>query len=249
MGNTKNIEVKQANKLLYDKIARDYEKIDGRRSDELLSWLRNRLKDISEDFHGETRLLDIGCGSGFVIKAAQGLFDRLYGVDISQNILKIASKFADGVVCANVDFTPFKDESIDIAVSFAALHHFYDHREMIKEIHRILKRGGILYIDHDLNKEFAKRFRFLLWLYRKLSGRKKKYIDAGIDEEIYDLSEFHTEGMDADKILGYLKEIGFEVFENFYHWYGLSGLTNSIFKCRRFKKREAPLISILARKI
>ena len=49
---------------------------------------------------------------------------------------------------------------------------------MIKEIHRVLKRGGILYIDHDMNSEFAKRFRFFLWIYRKFSGRKKKYIAA-----------------------------------------------------------------------
>ena len=242
-------KVKEANKLLYEKVADNYEEIDGRRSEELLFWLRDRLKNISERFNGNTILLDIGCGSGFVIKAAQGLFAKLYGIDVSENILKKASIFADGVVCADVDFAPFKKESIDVAVLFAAVHHFYDYRGIIKEIHRILKRGGILYMDHDMNKEFARRFRFLLWLYRKLSRRKKKYIDAGIDGEIYDLSEFHSGGIDVDKVLNYLREFGFEIFESYYHWYGLNHLTDSIFKHRRFKKRNAPLMSILARRV
>lgn len=249
MDRNKKAEVKEANKLLYNKVADDYEKIDGRRSEKLLFWLRDRLKNISEDFHGETKLLDIGCGSGFVIKAAQGLFDRLYGIDISENILKKASIFADGVICADADFIPLKKESIDVVVLFAAMHHFYDYREMMKEIHRILKQGGILYIDHDMNKKFAKRFRFLLWLYRKWFRRKKKYINAGIDEEIYNLSEFHSEGVGAEETVDYIKRIGFKILETYGHWYGLSKFTNRIFNYKRFSLGNAPLLTIVAKKI
>ena len=172
MDNDKKIEVKEANKLLYNKIADSYESIDRRRSEGLLFWLRDRLKNISKDYYAKGKLFDIGCGSGFVIRAAQGIFDKKYGLDISHKILKKTSIFADGVVCADVDFMPFKRESIDIVVLFSVMHHFYNHREMIKEIHRVLKRGGILYIDHDMNSEFAKRFRFFLWIsHAKDDGR------------------------------------------------------------------------------
>lgn len=248
MANDKNLEVKEANKLLYNKIADNYERIDGRRSEQLFFWLRNKLKSISKDLRGQSKLLDIGCGSGFVLRAAQGLFDRLYGIDISHNILKKASKSGDAVVCADVDFIPLKQESIDVVVLFATIHHFYDCKQMIKEIYRILKPGGILYIDHDINKEFAQRFKFLLWLYRKLSGRKKRYVNAGIDGKIYNLSEFHSKGVDVEKILNYLKEFNLKVCENYYHWYGLNRLTDSIFNHKMFRKTDAPLISILAKK-
>ncbi|MDP2939642.1 MAG: class I SAM-dependent methyltransferase [Candidatus Omnitrophota bacterium] len=249
MGDKEKLSVKQANKLLYDTIKDNYEKIDGRRSRNLLSWLRNRLEGLSIIVNEKSVLLDIGCGSGFVIKAAQGLFKRLYGLDISENILKKVSQFADGVICADVDFIPLKDETIDIVVLFSAIHHFYDFRVMLDEIHHVLKKGGILYIDHDLDKRFAKRFKLLLKIYRRVSRRKDKYISAGIDERIYDLAEFHSDGIDKQELEHCLKELGFEIIDSFNHWFGLSRFTNKIFGYKKFCSSSAPLLSIVARKV
>jgi len=248
MSDDKKLEVKQANKFLYNKIAGDYEKIDGRRSEKLLFWLRRRLEHISREFYVKDKLLDIGCGNGFVLRAAEGIFNKRYGFDISDKILKKASIFADGVVCADADFMPFMDKSIDAVMLFSALHHFYDYKDMIREIHRVLKPGGILYIDHDISKEFVGRFGFLVWLYRNLFRRKNRYLLAGIEEKTYDLSEFHSGGIDADKILTYLMESGFKIYENYCHWYGLNSLTDCIFKNKRYKQKDAPLISIVAEK-
>lgn len=242
------VKVKEANKLLYNKVAGDYERIDGRRSPELLYWLRGRLAEFAEGLTGQTKLLDIGCGSGFVARAGCGLFQRLYGIDISENILKETSQFTDGVICADADFLPFKDESIDMVVLFSALHHFYDFKVILNQIHRVLKTGGILYIDHDLSKGFAEKFRWLLKFYRMASRRKAKYMASGIEEEIYDLSEFHSDGIDNNELEHYIRELDFEIKESFDHWFGLSSLTNRIFNFRRYSKRSAPLLSIVARK-
>lgn len=248
MDDQEKLRVKEANRLLYNKVAGDYEQIDGRRSEELLDWLRNRLKEFSKGLSGEMRLLDIGCGSGFVIRAAQGIFKKLYGIDISENILKKGSQFADGVICADADFLPLKDESIDMVVLFSTLHHFYDFKPILNQIHRVLKAGGILYIDHDLSKSFAERFKLLLKFYRMVSRRKAKYMAFGIKEETYDLSEFHSDGIDKQELERYIRELDFAILESFDHWFGLSSLTNRILSFRRYSLRSAPLLSIVARK-
>lgn len=241
-------KVKEANKFLYNKVAGDYERIDGRRSEELFDWLRKRLKELSQGLSKEVRLLDIGCGSGFVIRAGQGIFKKLYGIDISENILQSASQFSDGVICADADFLPFKDESIDMAVLFSALHHFYDFKPILNQIQRVLKAGGILYIDHDLSKGFVERFKLLLKLYRSISRRKAKYLAFGIKEETYDLSEFHSDGIDKQELEHYIKELNFAILESFEHWFGLSKLTNRILNLSRYPLKSAPLLSIVAKK-
>lgn len=241
-------EVKEANKLLYDSIWDNYEKIDGRRSERLFSYVRNDLQNISVRFKENTKLLDIACGSGFIMKAAKGLFNKIYGMDISLNILRKALLSANGVICADVDFIPLKEKSINVVVLFSAMHHFYDYNEIINEIYRILKPRGILYINHDINNAFIRRFRIFIWLYRKTCGGKRKYMNAGIKEKIYDLSEFHSDGVDADNLINYLEKNGFDICDNIYHWYGLSKLTDFVFRHKKFNKSYAPLMKILARK-
>ena len=177
--------VKAANKELYDAVGSDYEKIDGRRSDDLLLWLRGVLKSVLGMSCGNQRILDIGCGSGFVLRAAEGLFETAYGMDISRNILKSAEQYADGVICADAEFIPFKNDSMDVVTLFAAMHHFYEHKGIIEEIYRILKKNGVLYIDHDINREFVKKYGIFLRAYRNMFKGGGKYVDAGVDGRVY----------------------------------------------------------------
>lgn len=242
-------KVRDANKLLYEGIADSYEKIDGRRSSTMLSWLGQRIQDITSGLKGGITLLDVGCGSGIVIKATAGIAEKSYAIDISHNMLKTAAQFASGVVCADADSIPFKANSVNLVVLFAAMHHFYDFNNIIKEVHRVLETGGIVYIDHDINRAFVKRYGWALSLYRRLSRKKKKYLDAGVSKEVYDLSEFHSDGVDAAEIIGCLKNNGFSTLDIYYHWYGLSAFTDMIFRQKRFSENNAPLLGIVAKKV
>lgn len=242
-------KIKEANRRFYDIVAPVYEEIDGRRTDEVIAWLSENLKGLSKETSGEV-LLDFGCGSGVVSDCGRRYFKRTYGIDISPEILKIASEKADGVICGEANGIPLKDNSVDVIVCFAVLHHLFDHKSLLKEVYRVLKKGGILYTDHDMDKFFYDRFRLPLKVYRSIFNAGRRYMKARseITEEMYRLSEIHSDGIDSNSILSILKEEGFMKVDGFYHWFGLNSLTNRLIKQRRFSKGSAPLFSIIAQK-
>lgn len=242
-------KVKDANRQFYDAVAHVYEDVDGRRNDELRGWLSNTMKELSNMTSGGV-LLDLGCGSGVVMRSGKQYFRHIYGMDISPNILKLVRKESGNAICGEGAFIPLKDNSVDVVVCFSVLHHIYDHEPLFKEIYRVLKDGGILYIDHDMDKSFMKRSYLSMKLYRYIFDTGKRYLKASqeITREIYKLSEIHADGIDSGKILNQLKDIGFNDIKWQYHWFGLNGILNTLIGHKRFKRGLAPLFSVSARK-
>jgi ubiquinone/menaquinone biosynthesis C-methylase UbiE len=241
--------VTEANRKLYNKLSDNYEVIDGRRSEDLCIWLRKRLKKVIEIVNREANLLDIGCGGGFVVRAAGGLFSKIYGVDISENILKTLHSNGGFPICADARQLPFKDKSIDVAVMFSVIHHFYDYRPILNEIYRVLKASGVIYIDHDMDRQFFKNFHFFVNAYRKFSRKERLLRNTNIEVELYKLSEFHSNGIDSEELKDYLISLGFKIVEAYHHWYGLSKPTNFIFGDKRFLKGTAPISGFVAQKV
>ncbi|KAF0971399.1 MULTISPECIES: class I SAM-dependent methyltransferase [Gordonia] len=98
---------------------------------------------------GDERLLDVGCGDGFItMLLAERLPDgSVVGVDASHRMIDRASArvpFDMLRVQFHVDDVlalPF-DHDFDIAVSFNALHWVHDQREALRQIGRSLVDGG-----------------------------------------------------------------------------------------------------------
>ena len=88
-------------------------------------------------------ILDLCCGSGgsFDVFLRAG-YRNLYGLDISYNLL---SRSGNGVplVLADANACPIKSSVFDVVIIHKALHHFLDHRQLLDEIKRILKPGGL----------------------------------------------------------------------------------------------------------
>lgn len=102
------------------------------------------------------RLLDVGCGTGFVIGLARDLFEQIDGVDITQAMLDRVDVSGGHVrVHRSVaEKTPFADATFDAATAYSFIHHLTDYALVLKEVHRVLKPGGAFYIDLDPNKLF-----------------------------------------------------------------------------------------------
>lgn len=247
--NIENLDyrVKEANKEFYDTVADIYERADGRRTEVLDRWLSDKLEKLSKATEGGI-LLDLGCGTGVVLRNGSRYFKYTYGIDISQGMLKRME--GGSRICADCSFIPFKDESIDVIVCFSVLHHIYNHEGVFKEIYRILKKEGLLYIDHDIDRMFVRRFYPFVKIYRYIfdSANRCIRLKKGLTKELYDLSEIHSGGIDSDKILKKLEELGFVDIEEQYHWFGLNKFINLMIGHRTFRKGSAPLFSVSAKK-
>lgn len=126
---------------------------------------RERLLDYVS-WKGNERVLDLGCGRGLMlIGAAKRLTTgTAIGIDIWQSedlsgnraestLLNAKLEgVADRVRIETADMRklPFREGSIDVIVSCAAIHNLYeasDRDEAMREIARVLKPGGMAVID------------------------------------------------------------------------------------------------------
>jgi SAM-dependent methyltransferase len=98
-------------------------------------------------------LVDIGCGTGGLLLAAQGRFSGIYGVDIALRWLVIAQKrlrennATATLVCADAESMPFPRQSFANAVAVDLLEHVYDVDKTMWEIAEILKPNGVLWLS------------------------------------------------------------------------------------------------------
>jgi ubiquinone/menaquinone biosynthesis C-methylase UbiE len=92
-------------------------------------------------------LVDLGSGTGYlsieIAKRAPKL--KVYGIDLSKAMVKIATKHAKNVknvrfIFCNAAELPFEDNSIDFIVSTGSLHHWKNPARVLNESHRVLKK-------------------------------------------------------------------------------------------------------------
>lgn len=85
------------------------------------------------------RILDIGCNWGEIhnyLDKKQGKI--AYGMDI------ILTNYRDNVVRADAHYIPFKDETFDSIFAGEIIEHLEDPAQFLREVERVLKRGGHL---------------------------------------------------------------------------------------------------------
>lgn len=98
------------------------------------------------------RVLDVGCGSGGLVRFMTREGARVTGLDTSENQLKragaaIAAGDEDYISGVGQDL-PFEDQTFDAVVFFNSLHHVPtgDQPAALSEALRVLKSGGEIYI-------------------------------------------------------------------------------------------------------
>ncbi|MEJ5240744.1 MAG: class I SAM-dependent methyltransferase [Anaerolineales bacterium] len=131
------------------------------------SYDATRLKELAGlPRHGD--LLDIGGGTGRVVKALRGLIGRQWIADISPGMLKQA-KNGEGVipVRALAERLPFADGHFELVLMVDSYHHLLDQQEALMEAWRVLRPGGKLIIEepdirHPLVKGIALAEKLLL---------------------------------------------------------------------------------------
>ena len=129
-------------------------------SDEI-RWVRTlknlvpgRLKwfDKLTDWQGKS-VLDLGCAGGFMAEALAHKGARVSGIDPAQDAIQAAKHHAK---TSNLDITydvgvgehmPYSDDTFNIVVCVDVLEHVRDLSQVLAEVARVLKPGGLFLYD------------------------------------------------------------------------------------------------------
>lgn len=110
------------------------------------------LKQVGVDPVGK-QALDVGCGGGLLAEEFARLGRRVTGIDPSEPSLATARAHArqsglDIAYRVGVgEALPFADETFDLAYCCDVLEHVNDLAQVLSEISRVLRRGGLFLYD------------------------------------------------------------------------------------------------------
>lgn len=129
------------------------------------------------------RLLEVGCGTGQIMKRVQAFAPRVVGVDLSGGMLAHARTRGLLVGQASATSLPFRDRSFDLVYSFKVLPHVPDLIAAIEEIHRVLDVGGVAVL------EFYNTWSLRV-LWKKLRWWRVRVGERSHDREVH--TTYHT---------------------------------------------------------
>ena len=126
-------------------------------------YAKDIVKKIKELGFKEGRILDAGCGYGFVAVELAKAFPKaeIVGIDLSDPLLKMARSLAsvadvsERVVFEKQDVQDiqFPDDSFDAVLNIYMFHVVEDPKKMVEEIERVLTPNGILCL-RDLRRSW-----------------------------------------------------------------------------------------------
>lgn len=148
-------DVVTANVAVHSAMAATYNEREPHFRPENQQKVRGVLEQLARD-SGGGRLLDLGCGTGFIINLAKDLFASIDGVDITQAMLDRVDLSSGNITLHNTrcEDLPFETGTFDAATAYSFLDHLADYSLVLKEAYRVLRPGGKMYADLLPNKRF-----------------------------------------------------------------------------------------------
>ena len=157
----------QFNKEAGDRVSASYERlhreifnpVEQQRLRDALAVAKNAVKTGAQPL----KALDYGCGSGNLTRYLIELGIHTVSADISRGFLTlIESRFrqtglSEGLLINGTDLSNVPDGSFDLAATYSVLHHVPDYLRIVKEMCRVLKPGGVIYLDHEVNQSYWNR--------------------------------------------------------------------------------------------
>lgn len=250
-------KVIEANIALHSRMSDDYSTCEPHFRPENIQKVEDKLKPVIEATNAK-RLLDLGCGTGFMINIAKKYVQEIHGVDVTQAMMDKVDKSGNATIVLHNHDTgsfPVDEGSFDVVTGYSFLHHLYDVVPTLQTAYKALRSGGQFYADLDPNYYFWEGVN-QLDRNGQYDGIVKREIEMvtykdedieknfGVDRDVFNQAEFGKNikgGFREEELVAALKNIGFKEVQFFYHWFiGQGKLINdeSMDKTARFAHAE-----------
>lgn len=223
-----------ANIAFHTALAEDYDRNQPHFLPENVARVDEILRRIAQQVGGGS-LIDLGCGTGFILNLAKRHFDRVVGVDATPAMLERVDTSGGNVeTClATTDALPFSDGEFDACTAYGYLHHLYDLEPTFGEAARVLRAGGRFFSDQDPNDLYWQHLANLDGR-DDLQGFVRREVTSVVatDELAADETQLSTTevqlaeyqkmrlgGLRADDVVEKLRRVGFAEASYRYEWY------------------------------
>jgi ubiquinone/menaquinone biosynthesis C-methylase UbiE len=235
-------EVIRANIALHTRVSVDYNTCEPHFRPENVANVERKLLQVIQATSAK-RLLDLGCGTGFIIQIAKKHVAEVHGVDVTQAMLDKVDRSGPAKIVlhtADSGAAPVEAGSFDVATSYSFLHHLYDIGPTLKTAYRALRKGGQYYVDLDPNYHFWEAINALdrSGKYDAIVKREIEQVtykdediekQFGVSPDVFNKAEHgKTQGGFTEEMLRRkCAEAGFSHVEVFFEWFiGQGSLIN-----------------------
>jgi methionine biosynthesis protein MetW len=151
----------------------NYRKVS--RGNSLRVWLRKnaRLRTIYHAINGEYiaeilrkskgKVLDVGCGNGVLLEDLRENGCVAMGVELNPDNVSIAKVKGFEVFCGSLEDARYQDNTFDVVIVNHVLEHVPSPIKTMKEIWRILKPGGKVFIQTPNEESYMRKIFGKYW--------------------------------------------------------------------------------------
>lgn len=166
-------------------------------------FLIRAVNELLSDIGGKgKKLLDVSCKEGDILESVKSKGFICRGTNFEPN----SRHRQDTAVDYDVDLRnglPYEDESFDIVLLVEVLEHISCHDDIIRELSRILKPGGILILTTPNVMRLNSRVHFLLTGYHKT---KRRFIP--FETQLAEAHKYHNFPIDFPVLYYFAKQNG-----------------------------------------
>jgi len=188
-----------------------------------------RIQKILTLVGSHKKILDLGCGDGFLMQKIKRNNNTVFGIDIASKALEKSQKKGLSVfdLDLNTNWSKGMEEHFDSVVAGEIIEHIFDTDLFLNNIYKVLKKNGTLILSTPNIASLARRIMLLLGINPLIEVTARRY-DAGhiryftfkslknlLYENDFSIMHFTSDSINFDKKAFFKSKILAEIFPTF----------------------------------